>query len=93
MSGHYHQIVLYLCLCVLRFGGGAAAEATGEVDGEEEEGEKEDKAAANYGLSGKLTAETNTFKVSSTLMCIIDNTYYMDWQHVRILRIRENYHC
>ena len=57
-------------LCVLRFGGGAAAEATGEVDGEEEEGEKEDKAAANYGLSGKLTAETNTFKVSSTLMCI-----------------------
>lgn len=46
-----------------RFAGGQAKTQDGEEEGVEEEG-KDATLEPNYGLSGKLTADTNTFRVS-----------------------------
>ena len=48
---------------LLRFGGGSS-QARSSTDGDGNAGDNETtEAKPNYGLSGKLTAETNTYKV------------------------------
>ena len=56
------QSSAFKCLVCFRFGGARKKEEAGEGEGEV------DKDKPDYGLSGKLTAETNTYRVSC--MCV-----------------------
>lgn len=54
---------MYVTDIVHRFGGGSSQVQSGD-GGDEIAGDKKTaEAKPNYGLSGKLTAETNTYKV------------------------------
>ncbi len=52
------KCLVYLKLC-FRFGGARKKEESADGEGEDEV----DKDKPDYGLSGKLTAETNTYRV------------------------------
>lgn len=60
-----------MCAWIKRFGGSRSADgASGKSD--EKDDEETEKDEPNFELSGKLTAETNTYKVHTHCTCMND---------------------